>query len=148
MAPVRRRPKSAQRQRCSSAVSSGGDVQSTGRLHTVEDLDVMHMAHKIVDSTTRRRETRREAIRLEYLSLMKKAQTEITLRFGLSQKRISTGHIIRRERLIALLNRKASIESIMGKCVQRLEKACVATAQELLFTVNGRIMDLDVISGP
>lgn len=38
--------------------------------------------------TTRRREIRREAIRQEYFSLMKKAQTEIASRFDLSQKHL------------------------------------------------------------
>lgn len=97
---------------------------------------------------------------------MKKAQTEIASRFDLSQKRVlvlptllgkpdswcftwsmnrSTAHIIRRERLIALLNRKSSIESSMKKCVERLEKSYVTTAQELLFTVDGRIKELDVL---
>lgn len=38
--------------------------------------------------TARRREIRREAIRLEHSSLMKRAQTEITARFDLTQKRL------------------------------------------------------------
>lgn len=53
MAPVRRRPKPTHRERYSPAVISGGDnVQRTGRLHTVEDIDLMQMAHKIVESVT------------------------------------------------------------------------------------------------
>lgn len=53
MAPVRRRLKPTHRERYSPAVTSGGDnVQSTGRLHTVEDVDLMQMAHKIVESVT------------------------------------------------------------------------------------------------
>lgn len=53
MAPVRRRLKPTHRERYSPAVTSGGDnVQSTGRLHTVEDIDLMQMAHKIVESVT------------------------------------------------------------------------------------------------
>lgn len=57
----------------------------------------------------------------------------------------STAHNIRRERLIALFNRKSSIESSMKKCVARLEQAYLATAQELLFTIDGRIKELDVL---
>lgn len=53
MAPVQRRLKSTHRERHSPAVSSGEfNVHSTGRLHTVEDIDVMQMAHKIVESVT------------------------------------------------------------------------------------------------
>lgn len=53
MPPVRRRPKPTHRERYSPAVTSGGDnVQSTGRLHTVDDVDLMQMAHKIVESVT------------------------------------------------------------------------------------------------
>lgn len=53
MAPVRRRHKPTNRERYSPAVISGGDnVQRTGRLHTVEDIDLMQMAHKIVESVT------------------------------------------------------------------------------------------------
>lgn len=52
MAPKRARPKFIQRERYSSAVSSGDNVQSTGQLHIIEDVDVMQMAHKIVESVT------------------------------------------------------------------------------------------------
>lgn len=53
MAPVRARPNSIQRERYSSAVSSGGDnVQSAGQPHIIEDVDVMQVAHKIVESVT------------------------------------------------------------------------------------------------
>lgn len=53
MAPVRRRPKPTHCERYSPAVTSGGDnVPSAGRLHTVEDVELMQMAHKIVESVT------------------------------------------------------------------------------------------------
>lgn len=53
MAAVRASPKSIQRERYSSAASSGGDnVQSTGQLQIIEDVDVMQVAQKIVESVT------------------------------------------------------------------------------------------------
>lgn len=53
MAPARRRHMSSQHERYSSAVSSGGDnAPSNGRLHTGEDVDVMQMAHKLVEFVT------------------------------------------------------------------------------------------------
>lgn len=52
MAPVRRRPKSTLREHSPPVSSEGDTVQSIGRLYNVEDVDLMQMAQKIVESVT------------------------------------------------------------------------------------------------
>lgn len=44
--------------------------------------------------------------------------------------------------LADLLRRKTSLEASMMACAKRLEKAVVATSQELQFTLEGRVKDL------
>lgn len=41
-----------------------------------------------------------------------------------------------------MLRRKTSVEASMMACAKRLENAIIATAQELQFTLEGRIKEL------
>ncbi|MCJ1470402.1 hypothetical protein MMC07_009047 [Pseudocyphellaria aurata] len=122
------------------------DCPPAAESQSLEDINVIKMAHKIAESTKRRREAKRTRAQHEHAESVKRLQTKIITSFDCTSKRISNTHRAQFRNLADLLRRKTSLETSMMACAKRLEKAIVATSQELQFTLEGRVKDVEELA--
>ncbi|MCJ1262817.1 hypothetical protein MMC22_002687 [Lobaria immixta] len=110
--------------------------------HNLEDVNVIKMAHKIAESTKKRREARRTRVQHGHAESVKRLRNEIIASFDHTSKRISNTNKVHLRNLAELLRRKTLVEASIMACAKRLENAIIATTQEFQFTLEGRITDL------
>ncbi|MCJ1317548.1 hypothetical protein MMC15_002873 [Xylographa vitiligo] len=106
---------------------------------------VTRLAQKMVNSTKKRREARRNALRTEFLKQSTQIVKKIDIAFGDPAKSqvVLTGL----KELSDLLKRKAAIEEKIFVHTAILEKAYLDANQELSVSLKGRMQDITQLEG-
>ncbi|MCJ1477995.1 hypothetical protein MMC13_006670 [Lambiella insularis] len=100
---------------------------------------VTRLAQKMVNSTKKRRQTRRNELKADFLKASGRIEKSIDTSFGDPAKQAVK---FRLEQLGQLLQRKAGIEERILAHTAVLEKAYVDAAQELSVVLQGRMQDI------